>query len=544
MKRKFLLIITLFLTLLSLTSCDWDTWVEQFNKMGDDTYEVYVNMKDKPTLNLLYPNSGMQNTEFRNSWTTRYFERITGYKATYEQIIGTTEDTVSNYITTEEPYHMIKMESGAYFGLLNASGGNKNFANLKPALDEYGQDLYEIIPQEAWDAVTDPETGKIYAIPEIGFSGMLGNALVWNTAQLEEVGITKIPETITEVDTALHALQDHFGAIDDTYHAFAMASAQAYISTLAAAWELPENFYVNDEGKVEHVMYHPQYLPYMSWLNGLVREKILSTAWKTYASSDMISNFALGKLGCAYLNYWSINALAETYAAQQSVSEEEARDIIGWNTYVLGDGNFGTVIQSEPKYVSYYSIGYYCCVPFYMKDYAPYVIDWINQRIKTQAFEGYRLGDEGVNYEYVDANDPDAIEVTISGETRYVKVLPQYEIDILPTSMYQTGVNPTVGINLWILSERTYNAWDVLVPITGPNAIGNALSLAPYIDGWSSIDIRARSWVLTQEQGLINADRDVVFNGYYKDTKSYWETQWWTKDVSDNVQAWHNSKSN
>lgn len=544
MLRKIFLVLVLALSVISLTSCDqeqWDAWVESLNRKPLSSYAIELKY---PTLKVVYPASGMPNSEFKESRTTRYFKEITGYDVIYDQNIGGTEDFYSQSLLKNVEYHMMKMESGAYFGLV----GQKNFVDLKPALEAYGKNLYGengeggIIPKEAWDAVTDQETGAIYAIPEIGFSGMISNALVWNVDQLAEVGITKLPETIDEVNDAFYKLQAHFGAQDDTYHAFAMGGAQAYIPTLATAWNLNENFYENEEGKISHVMYSDEYLSYTTWLNTLVKDKVISTLWKTYSGTELVSNFTEGKLGCAYLSYWYINDLVELYSIKQNISEQDARDAINWQLTVRGTGSFGTEVQKAGKYTYYQAIGYYCCVPFYMKDYTCDVINWIDQRITDTAFEGYRLGDEGVHFEYVDSTDPDALEVEISGETKYVKLLPAYENEILPTSMYQTGVNPKVGTNLWKLSEVSYNAWEVLFDHNEVEIVGNAMSLNPYISGWSEIDIKSRSWVLTNEQNLLNAKDQTQFDRVLNNMRNTWLSKYWTTEVDQNVQVWYKAK--
>ena len=108
--------------------------------------------------------------------------------------------------------------------------------------------------------------------------------------------------------------------------------------------------------------------------------------------------------------------------------------------------------------------------------------------------------------------------------------------------MYQTGVNPEVGKNLWILSEKSYNAWSVLVPILGENTVGNALGMTPYIDGWSQIDIYARSWVITYEQGMLNSKTDEEFNDRYQSLITGWRNKLrWNDTVDANVQAWYQS---
>lgn len=564
MFKKILIALVLVLSLVGLTSCDqasWDAWVESLNKKGDSNYPLLLYY---PEMTVVYPASGMTNSEFTVSRTTRYFEEVTGYKVNYEQNIAGGEDFYQNALIQGTGYHMMKMESGAYFSLV----GKKNFVNLRYALEKYGKNLYGengkggIIPEEAWAAVTDPETGAIYAIPEIGFSPMISNALVWNMDHLEAVGITTVPQTIDEVTDAFYKLQNHFGATDDTYHAFAMSGAQAYIGTLAAAWNLNENFYETEEGKISHVMYSDEYASYTKYLFDLVQDGVISTLWKTYAGADLVSNFADGKLGCAYLSYWNINDLVEIYAIKQGVSEEDARNALDWQFTVIGTGEYGTEDQLpeeavrnsetgqyfvgdkllEGKYLCYTSIGYYCCVPFYMKQYTCDVINWIDQRITDEAFEGYRLGDEGVHFNYVDSDHPNVIEVEISGETKYVELLPAYESEILPTSMYQTGVNPKVGTNLWVLSEVSYNAWSVLYKKEDKQLVGNAMALNPYLKGWSEIDIKSRSWVLTNEQNLLNAKNESTYNRVLNNMRNDWNTNYWTETVDSGVQYWHTHK--
>ena len=520
---------------LGLASCN----IEDFNNLSDDEVYLDVDMENKIDLKVLYPNSGMADSEFANSRTTKYFEDLTGYKVKYEQVIGDQGPVLTNILTTQQEYNMVKLESGTFL----AEVGNESFVDLKPYLEKYGQDLLNTIPQEAWDAVT--LDGKIYAVPEIGFGQMISNALVWNTRQLKEVGITKIPETIGEVDEAFHKLQEHFGANNSSYRAFAMGGAQAYIETLAAAFDFNKDFYVNENNEVAHVMYHPQYQKYMAWLNSLVRDNIISREWQGYTGSDIVSNFSKGNLGCGFMPYWNINTLVESLAARTDyASKEEARESLAWSLYIRGDGTHGSVVQEKPKSLHYYSIGYYCAVPVHMKQYTAYAVDWMNKRITEDGFLGYRLGDEGVHFNYVDSTVENAIKVTIKGEEKYIQLTDKYDQDILPTSMYQTGVNPEVASELWILSEQSYNCWEILIETDEDNILGNAIALAPYIKGWSEIDIASRSWVITLEQQMINASSELVFTKTFDGLLKAWPVKYWTEEVNANVQAWHKSKSN
>ena len=530
---KLLSLVLLFVSLVVvLTSCD----PEQFNT----TYEINldVDLNQKIDLNVLYPNSGMTNTEFANGRTTRYFEELTGYKVKYEQVLGDQTTVLQNILADQQQYHMLKLESGTYM----AAVSNDSFVDLKPALEKFGKNLLATIPQEAWDAVTID--GKIYAIPEIGYGQMISSGLIWNMRQLNEVGITEVPQTFSEVHDAFYALQNHFSKGNDQYHAFAMQSAQAYIEPFAAAFDLNKDFYVNEKGEVAHAMYQEKYDDYMTWLYTLVQDKVISREWEGYSGMNLVEQFAKGNLGCGYMPYWHINSLVESLAASAEYSsEDEARASIDWTLTVRGDGSHGTVEQTKAKTLYYESIGYYITVPAHMAEYGAYVIDWCDKRITEDGFIGYRLGDEGVHFNYTDASNPNGIEVTLKGETKYIELLPAYDTDILPTSMYQTGVNPAVAKELWILSEQSYKCWTILIDTDYDNIVGNAISMAPYIEGWSEIDILSRSWVITYEQKMINAEDKEKFDKVLASIRSTWTRSYWTEEVNANVQNWYKNKN-
>ena len=533
--KKLLSLTSIFAFTTCLFSCD----VEKFNKYNQ-SIDLNVYLDDKPELNVLFPNSGMDNSSFESGWTTKYFEEKTGYKVNYSQALDNQTTIVQNIFTSKDEYHAMKLESGTYMAMVGKE--QKPFVDLKPALEKYGKDLLEIIPQEAWDAVTID--GKIYGIPETGFGQMIGSALVWNMRQLAEVGITKVPETLKEVEDAFYALKEK-NSDNSKYYSFAMASPSTYVEPLAAAFDLNKDFFINENGEIAHTMYDPQYKAYFKWLNTLCKDGIISRQQQSFSAVDIYQNLAKGDLGCGYLPYWYINSLVSAMAASSDYSnEEEARNSLGYSLTIKGDGTAGSVVQEKGKTLYYESIGYYMVIPVYMAKYGAYAIDWMNTKIKTEVYEGFRLGEEGVHYQVSNSNDPDAIKITVSGEEKYIKLLPKYNIDILPTSMYQTGGNPTVGRNLWPLSEQSYKCWNILVETDYDNIVTNELSMVPYIKGWSDVDITSRSMVVTYEQRLIIAVDDANFEKQFSTVKSIWERSYWTEDVNANVQSWYQSKIN
>ena len=200
-----------------------------------------------------------------------------------------------------------------------------------------------------------------------------------------------------------------------------MQSASSYIEPIAAAFNLNKDFYEDENGNIKHVMYLDNYHQYMTYLNDLVVDKVISMEWEGYTGANIVSLFAQGNIGCGYMPYWNINTLVSSLAANPEFdSEDEARASLGWSLDVRGDGTNGSAVQSKPKTLYYQSIGYYISIPSHMAEYGAYVIDWCDKRITESAFEGYRLGDEGVHFNYVDANEEGAIEVTIANEKKHI----------------------------------------------------------------------------------------------------------------------------
>ena len=128
MKRVMLKVVSLlmiFAFVVCLISCD----VEKFNKYNKNI-NLNVNIDEKIELNALFPNSGMDNSSFENGWTTKYFEKQTGYKVNYTQVIDNQTTVMNNILAVEDPYHVCKLESGTYMALVSTGG----FVDLKPAL--------------------------------------------------------------------------------------------------------------------------------------------------------------------------------------------------------------------------------------------------------------------------------------------------------------------------------------------------------------------------------------------------------------------------
>lgn len=502
----------------------------------DVSVDMSVDLNNKIPLKGLYPNSGSSNSGFANSYTTSLLKEITGYDVEYVQVLDSDmKSSVQNYILKEEPFNFIKMDEGTYEGLVTQN----SFLDLKPLLEKYGQNLLANIPQEAWDAVT--YEGKIYAIPEIAFSPMQDCALVWNLEHLNEVGITKIPSTVAEVTEAfekLHAAKSS----SSTYRVFGLAGSQSDCEVLSSAWETPNKFFVNDEGKIQQAIYHENYISYMSYMNQMVVKGWLPREWQSTVSTGILTNLANGNISCGYLNYWSMNTLYSLVASSKNISIEQAKQTIGFSTRIKGDGTSGSVVQEEAKFKSGIGLAYYISIPSYMGNGAAYAIDWMNSKITDEAVQRINGGDEGVHYTLGTASDENAIEITINQKKEYRILTDRFEEDLQSNSMYSTGSNQKIAAALWPLREASYQSWPIQLEIDD-KLIQNPMDLRPLLVNWAPISIAARSWILTLEQQIINTSKDAGdVAKRVESLRSMFVTRYWNETVDTEVQAWYSSK--
>lgn len=537
--KKLILSLLIIITTTILSGCDGF----KDRPSSDEDLEQYldIDLENKPNLKGYYPNSGMSNSGFSNSFTTQISEELTGYSVEYTQdTSGNQKSAIENALLRKADYSFFKLESGSYEGVV----GNQSLLNLKPFLEKFGQNLLEIIPENAWESVT--LDGKIYAIPEISFSGygMQDDALVWNMSHLEAVGITKVPETISEINYAFKKLDEMNSKNNINYSVLGLPGSQAMCNLLSSAFEVPDQFFEDENGVITPYIYHPNYQTYLNYLRSFVSNGYLFESWQGKLAIDVQTNLANGNHSVGYLSYWNVNSLVGAYSTLNKVTEEEARENFGYTLRVKGDGESGSIVQEEGRLRASESIGYYMAIPSYQYEIAGYVIDWMDQRIKEENYKIITGGLEGVHYETVSsdqAGNDGIIEITYDGETTYRKLLPQYNIDIEPNSMYATGVHPEVSRAYWPCREESYNCWEILYPLDD-TVIENPIAIRPYLEGWSSISITARSWIITYEQKYANDKTDATAQSTFEYLQRVFKTRYWKEDVAAEVQTWYDNR--
>lgn len=503
------------------------------------------------TLNVLFPNSGVTDDKFVDNSTTRAIEEFTGQKVNYSQMLGSSEENdVSNALLAGE-YSLIKMQRGSF----DQNVVLETFYDITDLIEEYGKNLLEVIDDEAaWEACR--YNGKLYAVPEVGWGFMYDNAIVFNMNDLAEVGITEVPSTLSEFTTALEKLQARFGGESNPfYHAFSMQGAEADQQLISGCFDMPKEFYVNQDDEIESWIYSDATDKYLHYMNDLYRKGYVSTSWASSTSATVMGLYAQGNCSVAVLPYWNIAPTCDSMVSLgKADSVEDALNDMGFALYLLGDGSNGSVDQREDNgwhLASINDVSYFCAIPNSVsEEEAIAAIKWMDAKIVDENYRTFITGKEGEGYEFVtkeeyEANEADGESTTKivpiveeDGETKYYKLLPEYN-NIKDNSMYQTGGNGKIGKRYWPLREAQYNCWDILMSEADyDHVITSALAKCSVIESWSRQSITARSTVVTYIQNIINAKDDATFDrqfGYLKDTAfpKYWN------ECNADVQAWY-----
>lgn len=538
----------------------------------DADLSVDVENHSDITLKTMFPNFGCTNEKVREGWLGKAIERYTTYNVDYNQFSEAADTEANKYLNTKEPIDMMKITPTIFNNYVTYG----YFTDLTDVIEKYGnrvidskgtkwKDLYT---KEQWEACS--YNGRIYGIPEFGHTAMNNQALVWNTDHLKAVGIQKIPETISEFRTALEKLQAKYGPGNQNYYAFGLNGNISVGNPISPAFEVPEQWYVDSNGDLQNMLMAPQMKNYLSFMNGLLHDGFIANDWVSQGEQQCISNFVKENSSVYVGSYWNITSAREAmiatykswptdvhefwnaklkkqyvYGEQRRVSYKDDA-LIGWNTWMKGDGTNGSVAQEKGKARDSMSVGYYCTVPVACAKNAAYVIDWISRRNTEECTVLMIAGEEGKHFDYCAAGDEGAIKLnTKSGEAKYVKTYPDFLTDISGMSQFQTSVNCDVARVWWPVAEDGFNAWDVLIvdqngQQDNSRMIYNAFGYHPVLPNFASVDLEAQNYVVTQAQYCINIATD-SFEATLETARQNYNTRFYSKCASE-INGWYHSK--
>ena len=546
--KRFLSTIGLLLTVFSVSSCSGG-----IDPNPDWTIDVEATKKDVQLLTY-FPNSGKSGDFFQNSYIPQKLEEITGYKVTFNQTSEGGADTqVQTILTGKEPVDMLKISPT----LFNNYVTQGYFTDLTDGLEKYAPNVMSLskITEQQWEACS--YNGKIYAIPEVGHTTMNNLGLAWNMDHLASVGIDTMPSTISEFEEAMVALQAKYGG-NANYHALGIAGTHADANPFSATFDVPKNWFVNENGELENVLFSDRTEQYLSYMHTLASRNMIASGWSGQSSSTVISNFVQGFSSCIVLSYWEWTPLRDSLVAaypdfpSDVVTENQKKAyvygvedheygvapsdaMVQYNLYITGDGKYGTNYQEKGKVRDSHGIAYYITVPVASAKDAAYTLDWINYKQTEEVTILQIAGEENVHYQKVTKDDPDAIKLlTEDGEPEeYVKILDAFYSDISGMSQYQTAVNPDVARKWWPAAEAGFDAWSVLVT-DEERLILDPFAVHPVLEEFAKVDLLAQNYVITQQQNIINKGVD----NYLQQARETYLSRYWKDSIKNEVNNW------
>lgn len=553
---KIPFITTFMIFMLSLTGCGGIDITPDLN--------VDVSNHDDITLKAYFPNFGCSNQKVERGWLAKEIIRQTGYNVNFKQFSPSMDTEVNKFLNTQEPIDMMKV-GGTMFNNYVTLG---YYTDLTDVIEKYanivvkpdGTTFKNLFTEEQWEACS--YNGRIYAIPEIGHTLMADQALVWNTDHLKAVGITKIPETISEINDAFYALQEHFGPQNRNYFAFNLYRTIPVNNPLGAAFDVPAEWYVDDNGNLQNVVHSTQFENYMKWTNTLLNDGIIPVDWVSHLETDAMNNFVRQNTSCYVAAYWNItpvrDMLINSYTGFPSdvvlKTDKEAYvygeieratykndALLGWNVFAKGDGTHGSLVQEKTKVrEGPTGVGYYITVPVACAKRAAYVVDWVCKKNTEAMTITLIAGEENTHYEYVNKDDPDAIKLN-TPEEKYVKINDRFLADISGMSQFQTSVNNDIARQWWPVAEAGFNAWNVLVVDENgqedrTRVVENPFKLHPVLPNFAKVDVEAQNYVITQAQALINAEPGSLMDDLAATRRAY-NTRYYDK-CKDEINTW------
>ena len=541
----------------------------------DPTADLNVDVENHAdiVLKTYFPNFGAPNKKVKEGWLGKAIEAYTTYNVEYNQFSDAADTEANGLLNNKEPIDMMKV-TGTIFNNYVTSG---YFTDLTDVIEKYGtrvvksdgtmfKDLYT---KEQWEACS--YNGKIYGIPEIGHTPMINQALIWNTDHLKAIGYVnddgsaRLPETLSDFTNALALLKTQYSS-NSSYYPFGINGNISIANPIACSFEVPDQWYVDGNNKLQNMLMSEQMHKYLAYMNKLRNANYIAGDWVSQSEQSCILNFVKQNCSVYVGSYWNVtsvrNSMIQSYTSfpEDMIKTSEKTQyvygttkrvtykndaLVGWNTYLKGDGSDNSPVQTKGKVRSGGAgVGYFITVPVACAKRAAYVIDWVSRRNTEECTVLMIAGKEGKHYNYCDASDPDGVRLN-KKEDVYVKTYDAFLNDISGMSQFQTSVNMDTAREWWPVAENGFNAWNVLVvddsgAIEYDRLIQNAFGLHPVLPNFASVDLEAQNYVVTQAQYCINIAPD-KYESTYENAKATYNSRFYSK-CADEINNWYNSK--
>ena len=461
-------------SLLSLSSC--------FNKKDDNKggsdYEInyYIDLSQKPTLQVLMPNSGKSIESVNSNSNALLIEQLTGYKVNYTQLpAADASKTLNNELMDKKQYDAMKLTKDQFSDLVNQD----LLVDLTDALSVFAPDLLASISAESWEVVT--VDGKIYGIPERASSDNIENPIVLNYDLMLQCNLD-MPETLDEFTEVLRVMTEKLGKPALTFDKY---TPLVYaISSAFGIYSYWQEYEIDGKTEVRFYMDAPRYDEYVAYMSNLYALGYIDQEVPTLTSADAITRFVNGfksssegaKAGAFAGSLWSVPSIVTGLESNGVIDANQASSTL--ENYLGYVRALKQNASDEEKVYRSSGYTYITAIPFYMAENAGYALDWMNSKIKDTAeadnFRQMVLGSENVHW-------------TTTSEG-YIPIYPAFaEKD--DASYYMTGSNEAKYTEYWKARVRKqpelYRAWSELMADADKVGVYNIVDFTPPIEDYN-----------------------------------------------------------
>ena len=442
-----------------------------------------IDFSNKPTLNVLMPNSGYDTAYINADENAKVVERVTGYKVNYSQLPATQADSnLGLQLGDHAAYNAIKLTSSQFSALVSQDV----LLDLKPAIDAFGPVLKEVISEESWATVT--VDGKIYGIPERSSSDNIQYPVAFRQDWLDALNLD-IPSTPEELYETLKALKAAHTSGNTAFYPLTFDQYTPVVWAIAAGFGIYadwQEYEIDGKTEIRYYMDAPGYKDYVDFMAKLYEEGLIDREVNTRDSATCMQRFTSGNAAAISTSVWSVTSLVT--GLSQSIPDAATRpqEFFGYLRALKNE-------KGEEHANRLGGCPYVTAIPFYMAENAGYVIDWINSKLTDTAeahnFRDIVLGDENVHWTY----NPTTQEYLPLGDAFNEKDTASY---------YLTGSNETVYTQYWLArvhkQPELFRVWSLLMRNADMVGVYDALDFAPPIAEYA--DVRAVIELYSQDQ--------------------------------------------
>lgn len=501
---SIILLAAMLLTSLLLTACPSEN-----TTTGGDEINYDIDLSQKPTLNVLMPNSGYSIEKVNSDKTALLIEQLTGYKVNYTQLPADATTTLNNTLMDKVACDVVKLTKDQFSDLVKQD----MLLDITDALEVFAPDMLANISEESWDVVT--VDGRIYGIPERASSDNIENPIIFNYDLMLELNLD-VPETLDEFTNVLKVMTEHLGKPALTFDKFT-----PLVPAISAAFGI-YTYWQDYNGQVLFYMNAPRYNEYVEYMHSLYAAGYIDQEVATNTASDAMIRFANSfdssstgaKAGAYACSLWSVTGIVESLSQKGIDTSDVLENQLAYVRSLKENASDEEKVYRSSGYT------YITAIPYYSADRAGYALDWMNSKIKdTETEDNFRqivIGNEGEHWYQ-----------TTSGE--YMPISPAFaEKD--DSSYYMTGSNENKYTAYWLARVRKqpelFRAWSIMMEDADEVGVYNVVDFTPPIDDYNSnranIETNAQDWfyiMLKDGTGKLN-EYITKLNGQFKCDKA------------------------